>query len=199
MTFLSATRDLLMADDRDSGTAVSPMGEDEFRLFYERTARPLWSYLARVSGDATHADDYLQEAYYRIYRSATRYESESHRRNALFHIATNLMRDAARHGKRHEQVALDDAQTLDAATVSELPTPERHAAARTDLSRAMLKIEPVQRELLWLAYAQGASHDEIAAILGLKPISIRTLLLRARRKLATILTGNANNGVEAGR
>ncbi|HYO77494.1 MAG TPA: sigma-70 family RNA polymerase sigma factor, partial [Thermoanaerobaculia bacterium] len=74
---------------------------------------------------------------------------------------------------------------------SHAPMPERQAEIRTDLARAMQQLEPVQREMLWLAYAQGASHEEIAGILGLRAVSIRTLLLRARRKLAGILTGNA--------
>jgi RNA polymerase sigma-70 factor (ECF subfamily) len=55
----------------------------------------------------------------------------------------------------------------------------------------MEKLEPIQRELLWLAYAQGASHQEIASVLGVRAISVRTLLLRARRKMAALLTGEA--------
>ena len=62
---------------------------------------------------------------------------------------------------------------------------------RTDVARAIQQLEPTQRELLWLAYAQGSSHEEIAEILGLRAISVRTLLLRARRKLAGILAGGA--------
>ena len=120
----------------------------------------------------------LQETYYRFYRSSAQYESESHRRNALFRIATNLVRDAARRAKRYEDVPLDDSHHA----------PEQRIEVRTDLTRAMQQLEPAQRELLWLAYAQGSTHEEIASILGLRAVSIRTLLLRARRKLAAILT-----------
>jgi RNA polymerase sigma-70 factor (ECF subfamily) len=70
---------------------------------------------------------------------------------------------------------------------SPAPTPEHQVATRTDLSRAMEKLEPSQREMLWLAYAQGSSHEEIAAIMGVRPVSVRTLLFRARRKLAALL------------
>ena len=59
----------------------------------------------------------------------------------------------------------------------------------------LLFCDPTQRELLWLAYAQGASHEEIASILGLRAISIRTLLRRARIKLAGILTAETKTAV----
>lgn len=171
--------------------AVPAMDDEEFRAFYDRTARPLWSYLARITGNRQEADDALQEAYYRFYRAAATYESESHRRNSLFRIATNIVRDAARRAKHHEDVPLEDDTTRTAVPSSHAPVPQRQAEIRTDLSRALEQLDPVQRELLWLAYAQGASHEEIASILGLRAISIRTLLLRARKKVAGILNGGA--------
>src|ERR1035438_732538 len=72
------------------------MDEDTFRAFYERTARGVWAYLARVTGNRQMADDLLQEAYYRFLRAAANHESEEHRRNSLYRIATNLARDARR-------------------------------------------------------------------------------------------------------
>ena len=43
--------------------------------------------------------------------------------------------------------------------------------------------------MLWLVYAEGATHHEIAGVLGLKVANIRTMLLRARRKMAKLLSG----------
>ena len=60
---------------------------------------------------------------------------------------------------------------------------------RTDLARAMARLKPREREMLWLAYAQGSSHEEIAASLGLRKSSIKILLFRARRRLAAALGG----------
>lgn len=182
-SFSLAIHQAASSEDEHLDSALSVMDEEEFRAFYERTARPLWAYLSRIAGSPHAADDILQEAYYRLYRAAARHESESHRRNSLFRIATNLVRDAARRGKHHEVVPLDEGSRADTLP----PLPEKQAVLRTDLARAMEQLEPVQREMLWLAYAQGASHEEIGAILGLRTVSIRTLLLRARRKLAGLL------------
>jgi RNA polymerase sigma-70 factor (ECF subfamily) len=169
-------------ESRDAEDASAAMTEEEFRAFYERTARPLWAYLARVTGDPHQADDALQEAYYRFYRAKTKHESEAHRRNSLFRIATNVVRDSARRTKHHDPEPLHEDIPVAASSAV------HSAELRTDLSRAMQRLEPQQREMLWLAYAQGASHEEIAAILGLRAISVRTLLSRARKKLGHLLT-----------
>ena len=85
-----------------------------------------------------------------------------------------------------------------------MPLPEEHEAGaladgtdiaadterRTDLARAMATLKPREREMLWLAYAQGSSHEEIADSLGLRKSSIKILLFRARRRLAVALGGN---------
>src|SRR5579863_1307725 len=77
------------------------MDEDAFRAFYDRNARGVWAYLARLTGDRQMADDLLQEAFYRFLRADATHESEAHRRNSLYRIATNLARDARRRTLSH--------------------------------------------------------------------------------------------------
>jgi DNA-directed RNA polymerase specialized sigma24 family protein len=43
---------------------------------------------------------------------------------------------------------------------------EGRAARRIDLSRAMARMKPRERSMLWLAYGHGCSHEEIAEVLG---------------------------------
>src|ERR1041385_3548366 len=75
------------------------MDEETFRAFYDRTARQVWAYLARITGDRTRADDRRQESSYRFRRAERAFASESHRRNYLFRIATNLAHDRHRRAK----------------------------------------------------------------------------------------------------
>jgi len=159
------------------------MDEDAFRAFYERTAPSLWRYLARISGDRNVADDLLQESYYRLLKARDAFESEAHRRNYLFRVATNLVRDS----RRGALARLFDRRV----PVTDVPaaqpgSPER----RADVQRALCRLKPRERALLWLAYAQGSSHSEIAGVLGLKTGSIKLLLFRARRKMAALLEGD---------
>jgi RNA polymerase sigma-70 factor (ECF subfamily) len=158
------------------------MDEELFRTFYDRTARALWAYLAHVTGDPVAADDLLQESYYRLLRSNFDWESDAHRRHYLFRIATNLVHDSRRRGHR-----LVSQETLpEPAHQSRV---EQDTQQRRDLSRAMAQLRPRDRAMLWLAYAQGASHREIADTVGVKAASVKLLLFRARRKLATLMIG----------
>jgi RNA polymerase sigma-70 factor (ECF subfamily) len=159
------------------------MTEEAFGVFYERTARSLWAYLSRLTGDPHLADDLLQETYYRFLRANGSYESEAHRKNYLFRIATNLARDIRRR-RRIEEVVLRDDQASGQAGRAD---PTVKSTTHTDLARAMAKLRPRDRSLLWLAYAHGSSHREIADTLGLKVASIKLLLFRARRRLAKLL------------
>ena len=161
--------------------AVFEMDEEAFRALYDRTARALWAYLSRITGSPDLADDLLQETYYRFLRARVRYESDAHRRNSLFRIATNLVRDGHRRSVRCRFVGIPDDDIR--ANVDVAGDTER----RTDLGRAMAQLKPREREMLWLAYAQGSNHRDIAGTLGVKAESVRLLLFRARRKLARLL------------
>lgn len=186
-------KDMTLSDidalDTQGGEAevAFEMDEESFRAFYDRTARPLWLYLARMTGEPQLADDLLQETYYRFLRVRARCEGESHRRAYLFRIATNLVRDRRRRTKHYVLAELpradDEALESPNLDLAEL------SARRTDLHRAMAKLRPRDRALLWLAYAQGHAHVEIAETLGVKPGSIKLLLFRARRRLAELLRG----------
>src|SRR5216683_2554899 len=158
-------RDVTLSELERLGAATEAeeafqMDEDSFRVFYDRTARPVWAYLSRMTGDPRLADDLLQESYYRFLRARVAHESDAHRRNYLFRIATNLVRDLRR--RPH----VDDTLIGDTG-VTDHPDPRSSdvagaAARRVDLGRAMTHLKPRERDLLWLAYAQGSSHQEIA-------------------------------------
>jgi hypothetical protein len=55
--------DVSRAEAIDDARAGFVMDEDTFRAFYDRTARGVWAYLARMTGDRQLADDLLQETF----------------------------------------------------------------------------------------------------------------------------------------
>jgi RNA polymerase sigma-70 factor (ECF subfamily) len=170
--------------DAAASPACAGMDNDAFAAFYERSARPLWAYLARVSADAALADDLLQESYIRfLSANAPRpsdIDGEVAARRYLFRIATNLLRDHWRRPRAAsiEEIPEERFSTGDSTSASD---------SRVALGPVLAQMRPRDRQLLWLAYAEGYSHHEIASITGLASASIRLLLFRARRKAANLL------------
>jgi RNA polymerase sigma-70 factor, ECF subfamily len=160
--------------------AELPMDNDAFAGFYERSARPLRAYLARVSGDGALADDLMQESYVRFLCAARTWDGEVAGRRYLFRIATNLLKD---HWRRAKSSPIDEIpEELFAANPN-----AGQLESQAMLGPAMAAMRPRDRQLLWLAYAEGYSHREIAEVTGLAAASIRLLLFRARRKIARLL------------
>jgi RNA polymerase sigma-70 factor (ECF subfamily) len=168
----------------EAGTASRndelPMDRDEFAGFYQRSAPALRAYLVRVSGNSALADDVLQESYLRFLCATQPEGGEVNYRRYLYRIATNLLRD---HWRRPRFGSLED--------VPEQFLKAQDLASQVDLQAAldpaMAQMRPRDRQLLWLAHAEGYSHREISEITGLATASIRLLLFRARRKMAQLL------------
>ncbi len=167
------------------------MDEDAFRGFYERTSRSVWAYLSRITGDRQLADDLLQETYYRFLRASATYESESHRRNSLYKIATNLAHDARRRTRTTPMLG-EVGDEVEHARGGDSPV---GGDQRADLDRAMSQLKPKERAMLWLAYGEGASHKEDPGDAGLAPSSMKAILFRARREACGVV-GRSRCGLD---
>jgi RNA polymerase sigma-70 factor (ECF subfamily) len=172
----------------EPGGGEACLDEAAFRVFYETTAARLRNYLRRTAGNAALAEDIVQEAYLRFLQSPGRTSARAEPAAFLFRIATNLLYDHWRRAGRERRL------------LSWLrPTPAAgDASLKHDVGRLLEELKPRERALLWLAYVEGWSHDEIARILSVRPRSVRVLLFRARSRLAGLLA-RARLGVEARR
>src|ERR1700720_2360602 len=134
LTFTDASR----VEALDDASAGFVMDEETVRAFYERTARGVWAYLARVTGDRQLADDLLQETFYRFLRAAATHDSEAHRRNSLYRIATNLARDARRRSLIRPAAGLtgEDVESLSGGDHA------GNAERVVDFTRAMSRLKP---------------------------------------------------------
>jgi RNA polymerase sigma-70 factor (ECF subfamily) len=165
-----------MAIDAARASAAEVLSREQFDLFYRATAATLRSYICRVSGNSTTADDILQEAYVRLLNVSLAPEA---RKSYLYRTATNLIIDQRRAQARRERWTWLMGRRAQAA--------ESQVELTSDMDRLFAQISQRERAMLWLAYVDGADHQEIAAILGLRPASVKVLLFRARRKMESIL------------
>jgi RNA polymerase sigma-70 factor (ECF subfamily) len=156
-----------------------PMDEATFEAFYWKTAGGIWSYIYRMTGNASMADDLLQKTFFKFLRSNPVIADEDHLRRYVYKTATNLVFDHFRETKRDRDRPYD--------WMPSEARPDR-GDLRHDMSRVFAELKPQERALLWLAHVEGNSHEEIAEAIGVKSKSIKVMLFRARKRLGEMLT-----------
>src|SRR5689334_14792936 len=128
---------LELSDSAASMAAVTDcpdVSREAFHIFYERTSRPLWAYLLRVSGRRDVADDLLQESYCRFLAAELPEMDAGESRSYLYKIATNLLHDRWRRREAPETVPAAQSHEDDPET-------------RTDVRRALNQLKPRERQL----------------------------------------------------
>jgi RNA polymerase sigma-70 factor (ECF subfamily) len=157
---------------------VARLDERAFAQCYQHNSRGLWSYLYRVTGKAADADDLVQEAFCRLLQAEVGGLGDEELRRYVFRVGSNLLADRWRR-------ATQEASWLDRLR----GTTDAHMEPEYDdsVSREFASLKPRERALLWLAYVEGESHEEIATALGLSRGSIKVLLSRARGRLRDLL------------
>lgn len=171
-------RILTMAESRTS----EALRRAEFEAFYERTAKKLHGYLRKLSRDPATADEILQEAYVRLIDGRvvdTPTMEEPARRAYLYRTATNLLRDRWRRQKV-ERDYWERERTCEASS--------QNPGLSLDVNAVFEKLSPVDRAALWLGHVEQLSHREMADVLGVKELSIKVMLFRARSRARELFT-----------
>lgn len=157
-----------------------------FNALYESTYHPVWAYVFRMAGDRSVADDVVQEAFVRVLQTPRAVRERGPLEPYLYRVASNLLRDHWR--RRGRDARLHRALSLRAGA-RERPRSGGALERSHELEATFHALKPRERALLWLAHVDGYSHREIATILSLRPLSVRVLLARARKRLASLLDG----------
>jgi RNA polymerase sigma-70 factor (ECF subfamily) len=159
------------------------MEDSIFEEIYRETARPLWSYISRISGSRTATDDILQETYLRFLRSPFKGGDLKEAKPYLYKIATNLVYKRFHRIKRQNETE----ESILSETSGEMAAAPDGFRERIEMTQVFSRLKEQERALLWLAHVEGYEHREIARILKLNSLSVRVLLYRARRKLEQLL------------
>jgi len=156
------------------------MDDLDFASVYERHARDVYRFALYLCGEFALAQDLTAEIFARACIARERIRVGSVKAYLLM-IARNLYRDVKR---RPENVAL-----LADFEVPIPPSPEA-AGARHELQRvlhALRQIPDADREVLLMATAEGLSHHDISAALGLSVDAVKVRVYRARVRLNAAL------------
>lgn len=137
----------------------------------------MYRYAAWLSRDKTIAEDVVQEALLRAWKSLESLRDDAAAKPWLLTI---VRRENARYfeRKRLETVDIDNLTASQAALLAEEPNDELD-----DMRRAIYELDDDYREPLVLQVLMGLSTNEISEQMGLKQGAVLTRLHRARAKL----------------
>jgi RNA polymerase sigma-70 factor, ECF subfamily len=153
-----------------------------FAPLYNRYLDPIHDYCYRRLGSREVAEDATSLIFERALTALPRYRGGLFRA-WLFTIAHNVITDSYRSTRIHEPL-----ETLDTVT-DPAPEPEAVALLADEhrlLLAALSMLPPEQRRVMELRLG-GLPATEVAVVLGRTPESIRTLQLRAIRRLQRLL------------
>jgi RNA polymerase sigma-70 factor (ECF subfamily) len=185
----------------DSGPAASPDArlfagcragdrssfEELFRVHGPR----MKSVAANLLGDLAEAEDAVQEAFVKIFRSAGTFQGRSRFSTWIHRVVVNCCYDLLR--RRRPTVSLDDAPPGSPSTDGPPPSGE-DPAIRVALEQGLRSLPPRQRSAFVLFAIEGFSHREIGEILGTSTGNSKTLVFEAKKKLARLLENRSVSG-----
>lgn len=122
-------------------------------------------------GNATDAEDVLQETLIKYLQKAPIFEDTEHEKAWLIRVATNQCRDVLRFRNRHPVV--DMADFMEAA--QDMPD--------TEIMDALMTLPEKFRMVLILYYVEEYSIEEIAKIIGRTSSAVKMRLQKGRRLL----------------
>jgi len=183
--------------DRAMIARVGAGDQSAFGALYDRLSGPLYSLALKMLGDASDAQDALQEVFVQIWSRARTYDPE---KSSVFSWAVLLTRSRAidrlrARGRRLRVVVEskpDEARVAEATNASMVESAADTAEKSDEAARVRYVLNNLpseQRQAIDLAFFGHLTHHEIASQLG-EPLGtvkarIRRGLLKLREQLRT--------------
>ena len=161
---------------------------DAFSVLVDRYGGMLHGFAYVHMGNASDAEDLVQETFIRLYQWLDRMTLESTVGPWLVAVARNLIADWARRNAR-EAAAIDQADHPGRAKQPDAATAELHGALWNELA----SLDPDEREVLILSYFQGRRAKDVALLLGITPEAAWKRIQRARAELGRRMLDHLGN------
>ena len=155
-----------------------------FEQIVQRHQSAAWAVTYRFVGDASEAEDLVQDAFLRILDAAERYQPSAAFRTYLYRV---LMRLCIDHIRKKRPVLVDPLPQVPAPGLSSPEQIERVERERS-IQAALDALPPKYRMVIILRYFEGIGSMEIAQTLNTTPKAVERLLARARKRLEPLLT-----------
>ena len=134
------------------------------------------------ASDDDHADELLQESWVQIYRKRAKFSGRGSFLGWALAVSRNVCRMSLRGGSELVRVSLHDhGEIPDGAPGPAAQLAQRRRAKA--LYAALEKLTLRERQAIVLRLLEGRRTAEVAQLMGVKEVSVRSLIHRGLRKL----------------
>jgi RNA polymerase sigma-70 factor (ECF subfamily) len=189
---MTHSRGLQIQNDSDAAVVARVLAGESgaYAILVARYRGQFARYALRMLGSREDAEEALQDAFVRAYRSIAKCDDPERFGSWLFRILANRCRTAGtRRGRRDKTFVRDEVALLDAAEEH----PAERAAWREEIQRALMQLDRDQREAFLLKHVEELGYDEIAEITGVGVSALKMRVKRACERLRLLLQ-EANSG-----
>ena len=177
--------------------------ERSFEALVQEYKNRIHSYVCRMTNDSADAEDITQEVFIRAYQSLSAFRYDAAVDTWLYRIATNLVIDRFRRGKRAPQVVQVGLEGE--GVIAEVPSTNRsedpHASAQLgelqkQVQKAVHSLPAKLRMVVVLHDMEGLSYEEVAETVGCPLGTVKSRLFNARLLLKRKLQYYMESGGE---
>ncbi len=163
---------------------------EAFEELVRRHADHLYAVVLRFTGDPSEAEEVVQEAFLRAWRSIGRFEGRSQFFTWLCRIGLNEAKRGGTGRPAPEALSVEEGALERTADLRQAPEPHaEHRDLRLALERAVRALPEGYRAPLILRDVEGLSTGQAAEILGLSEAAFKSRLHRARLVVRDAIDG----------
>jgi RNA polymerase sigma-70 factor (ECF subfamily) len=160
---------------------------EAFGELFRRHRGRLWAVAVRTLADPEEAAEAVQDAMIKAHQGAASFRGTAAVTTWLHRIVVNACLDRIRASGRRPTVPLADEAALAIPAGTDPATDPQQVALRLSVHRALAELPFDQRAVLVYVDMLGYPVDEVAAILNVRPGTVKSRASRARKRLAARL------------
>ena len=153
------------------------MSVSDFNRYIELYRKSVTNTALFIVKEPADAEDIAQDVFLKLYTYTETFNDDAHVKAWLLRCAVNAAINSVRAGKRRRAVSTED--------IAELPDTKQ--TSYSEVTAAVMRLEPKYRAAVFLHYYEGYTVEETAKLLGVSAAAVKWRLKRARGTLRELL------------
>jgi RNA polymerase sigma-70 factor (ECF subfamily) len=165
------------------------MSLDQLKELFNKHKDMVFRVCLRYTGNREDAEDMVQDVFLKVHNSLSKFSGRSSILTWIYRIAVNRCLDSLREKKRKKRLQMENMHEL---VVGNVESQGDECLAKLTVEKILEEVNSVTREILFMTYAEGLTHQEISGTLGISRVAVTRRLTRFKEQMPKNADFNAN-------